>query len=102
TADGENTEDHTEIFKGHSNWDAPKPLNTEDHTEIFSPDVRPRPARKNRPAKKTKSETTGSTGGSALRSLSDYVSEDLRRKLQVGTSPYEVKKEKEVAKTEFK
>ncbi|GJZ56490.1 hypothetical protein Tco_0611683 [Tanacetum coccineum] len=53
------------ILKGHSKWDAPKPLDTEDHTEIFGPDVRPRPAGKNRPAKKTKSETTGSTGGSA-------------------------------------
>ncbi|GJZ68875.1 hypothetical protein Tco_0632425 [Tanacetum coccineum] len=82
------------ILKGHSKWDALKPLDTEDHTEIFDPDVRPRPAGKNRPAKKTKSETTGSTGGSALGSLSDYVSEDLRRKLQAGTSAYEAKKEK--------
>ncbi|GJS15091.1 hypothetical protein Tco_0409563 [Tanacetum coccineum] len=90
------------ILKGHSKWDAPKPLDTEDHTEIFGPDVRPRPAGKNRPAKKTKSETTGSTGGSASGSLSDYVSEDLRRKLQAGTSAYEAKKEKEVAMMEFK
>ncbi|GJV19278.1 hypothetical protein Tco_1368298 [Tanacetum coccineum] len=34
------------ILKGHSKWDAPKPLDTEDHTEIFEPDVRPRPAGK--------------------------------------------------------
>ncbi|GJR26099.1 RNA-directed DNA polymerase, eukaryota [Tanacetum coccineum] len=61
------------ILKGHSKWDAPKPLDTENHTEIFGPDVRPSPAEKNRPAKKTKSETTGSTGGSASGSLSDYV-----------------------------
>ncbi|GJS98550.1 zinc finger BED domain-containing protein RICESLEEPER 2-like protein [Tanacetum coccineum] len=90
------------ILKGHSKWDAPKPLDTEDHTEIFSPDVRPRPARKNRPAKKTKSETTGSTGGSASGSLSDYVSDDLRHKLQAGTSAYEAEKEKEVAMMVFK
>nr|GEU60089.1 hypothetical protein [Tanacetum cinerariifolium] len=90
------------ILKGRSNWDAPKALDTEDHTEIFGPDVRPRPAGKNRPAKMTKSETTGSTGGSASRSLSDYVSEDLRGKLQAGTSAYEAKKEKEVAMMEFK
>nr|GEU65794.1 hypothetical protein [Tanacetum cinerariifolium] len=69
------------ILKGHSKWDSPKPLDTEDHTKIFGPDVRPRPTGKNRPTKKIKSEMTGSIGGSASRSLSDYVFEDLRRKL---------------------
>ncbi|GJT71054.1 hypothetical protein Tco_1030340 [Tanacetum coccineum] len=54
------------ILKDHSKWDAPKPLDTEDHTEIFGPGVRPRPAGKTRPAKKTKSETTRSNVGSAL------------------------------------
>ncbi|GKD44087.1 hypothetical protein Tco_1268732 [Tanacetum coccineum] len=44
----------------------------------------------------------GSIGESASGSLSDYVSEDLRRKLQAGTSEYEEKKEKEVAMMEFK
>ncbi|GKC51581.1 hypothetical protein Tco_1074326 [Tanacetum coccineum] len=86
-------EHYWRILKGHSKWDTPKPLDTEDHTKIFGPDVRPRPAGKNLPAKKTKSETTGSTGGSASRSLSDYVSGDLRRKLQAGTSAHEAKKE---------
>nr|GEX36369.1 hypothetical protein [Tanacetum cinerariifolium] len=27
------------ILKGHSKWDAPKPLDTEDHNEIFGPDA---------------------------------------------------------------
>nr|GEU37699.1 hypothetical protein [Tanacetum cinerariifolium] len=90
------------ILKGHSKWDAPKPLDTEDHTEIFGPDVRPRPAGKTRPAKKTKSKTTGSSGGSASGSLSDAVSEDLKGKLQARTSAYEAKKEKEVALMELK
>ncbi|GJZ26881.1 hypothetical protein Tco_0571134 [Tanacetum coccineum] len=90
------------ILKGHSKWDAPKPLDTEDHIEIFGPDTRPRPAGKARPAKKTKSKTTGSSGGSASESISDFVSEDLRRKLQAGTSAYEVKKQKELAMMEFK
>nr|GEW08988.1 ribonuclease H-like domain-containing protein [Tanacetum cinerariifolium] len=90
------------ILKGHSKWDTPKPLDTEDHIEIFGPDVRPRPASKTRPAKKTKSETTESSGGSALGSLSDCVSEDLRRKLQARTSAYEAKKAKEIAMIEFK
>ncbi|GKE10625.1 hypothetical protein Tco_1414176 [Tanacetum coccineum] len=70
-----------------------------DHTKIFGPDVRPRPAGKTRPAKKTKSETTGSNGGSASGSISYSVSEDLSRKLQAGTSAYEVK---ELEITEFK
>ncbi|GKB19576.1 hypothetical protein Tco_0853499 [Tanacetum coccineum] len=90
------------ILKGHSKWDAPKPLDTEDHTKIFRPDVRPRPAGKTRLAKKTKSEMTGSSGGSASGSLSDVVSKDLRRKLQAETSAYEAEKEKEVALMEFK
>ncbi|GKC61082.1 hypothetical protein Tco_1088680 [Tanacetum coccineum] len=53
------------ILKNHSKWDALKPLDTNDHTKIFGPDVRPRPAGKTRPTKKTKSETTESSGGSA-------------------------------------
>ncbi|GJW29589.1 hypothetical protein Tco_0046464 [Tanacetum coccineum] len=90
------------ILKGHSKWDAPKPFDTEDHTEIFGPDARPRPAGKTRPAKKIKSETTGSSRGSASGSISDFASEDLRRKLQAGTSAYEAKKQKELAMMEFK
>ncbi|GJZ62546.1 hypothetical protein Tco_0618683 [Tanacetum coccineum] len=90
------------MLTGHSKWDASKPLDTKDHSETFRPDVRPRPAGKTRPAKKTKSETTGSSEGSASGSLSDYVSEDLRRKLQAGTSAYEAKKAKEMAMIEFK
>ncbi|GJZ18454.1 hypothetical protein Tco_0554577 [Tanacetum coccineum] len=85
---GENEADHIEA--------------TKDHTEIFGPDTRPRPASKTRPAKKTKSETTESSGGSASGSISDFVSEDLRRKLQAGTSAYEAKKQKELAMMEFK
>ncbi|GJX87270.1 hypothetical protein Tco_0339284 [Tanacetum coccineum] len=90
------------ILKGHSKWDAPKPIDTEDHTEIFRPDVRPRPAGQTRPAKKTKSKTTGSSRGSASGSISDSVYEELRRKLQAGTSENKAKKQKEMAIMEFK
>ncbi|GJR49245.1 hypothetical protein Tco_1399766 [Tanacetum coccineum] len=90
------------ILKGHSKWDAPKPLDMEDHREILGPETRPRLAGKTRPAKKTKSETMGRSGGSASGSISDFVSEDLRRKLQAGTSAYEEKKQKELAMMEFK
>ncbi|GJY19825.1 hypothetical protein Tco_0392391 [Tanacetum coccineum] len=62
----------------------------------------PRPAGKTRPAKKTISETTGNNGGSASGSIFDFVSEDLRRKLQAGTAAYEAKKQKEMAMMEFK
>ncbi|GJS90836.1 hypothetical protein Tco_0773472 [Tanacetum coccineum] len=58
----------------------------------IKPDVRPRPARKTRPAKKTKSETTGSSEGSVSGSISDSLSEDLRRKLQATSSAYKEKK----------
>nr|GFA38913.1 hypothetical protein [Tanacetum cinerariifolium] len=90
------------ILKSHSKWDTPKPLETDDHTKIFGSDVRPRPAGKTRSAKKTKSEMTGSSSGSASGSIFDYVSEELRRTLQAGTSAYEAKKEKEMAIMEFK
>nr|GEV88679.1 hypothetical protein [Tanacetum cinerariifolium] len=90
------------ILKGHSKWDPPKPLYMEDHTKNFGPDVRPRPAGKTRPAKNTKSETTVRNGGSASGSLYDFVTKNLRRKLQAGTSAYVAKKEKELALMEFK
>ncbi|GJU89970.1 hypothetical protein Tco_1302393 [Tanacetum coccineum] len=90
------------ILKNHSKWDAPELLDTDDHTKIFGPDVRPRPADKTRPAKKTKSETTESNGRSASGSISNSLSEDLRRKLQATSSAYEAKKEKELAYTECK
>ncbi|GKA38787.1 hypothetical protein Tco_0731338 [Tanacetum coccineum] len=90
------------ILKGHSKWDASKPLETKDHTEIFGPDVRPHLAGKPSPAKKTKSETTESSGGSASRSISDSVSDELRRKLHAGTSAYEANKQKKCAITKFK
>nr|GEY64760.1 hypothetical protein [Tanacetum cinerariifolium] len=81
-------------FKSSLQMDALKPLETDDNTEIFGPDARLRPAGKTRPAKKTKFETTRSSGESASRSISDY--EELKRKLQAGTSAYEAKKEKRI------
>nr|GFB12804.1 hypothetical protein [Tanacetum cinerariifolium] len=74
------------ILKGHSKWDALEPLDTEDHTEIFGPNTRPPPAGKK---DQICAEMTGSSGGSASGSTSDFVSEDLRRKLQAETSAYE-------------
>ncbi|GJT77313.1 hypothetical protein Tco_1044038 [Tanacetum coccineum] len=45
---------------------------------------------------------TGIIGRSASGSISYSISEDLRRKLQAGTSAYEAKRQKELAITEFK
>ncbi|GJV19962.1 hypothetical protein Tco_1368982 [Tanacetum coccineum] len=103
--DDEEEKEQIYQYEPHSEWDAPKPLEMDDHAEIFGPDVIPRPAGKTRPAKKTKSETTGSNGGSASGasgSISDSVSEELRSKLQPGTSAYKAKKEKEIAIMELK
>nr|GEY45286.1 hypothetical protein [Tanacetum cinerariifolium] len=89
-------------LKNHSKWNAPKPRDTDDHTEIFRPDVRPRPAGKTHPAKKTKSKTTENSRESASGSISDSLYEDFGRKLQATSSAYEAKKEKELAITECK
>ncbi|GJW55654.1 hypothetical protein Tco_0099739 [Tanacetum coccineum] len=80
--------------------------NEAEHIDIaktaFMPDVRPRPAGKTQPAKKTTSETKESIGGIASESILDSLSEDLRRKLQAASSAYKAKKEKELAYTKCK
>ncbi|GKA90368.1 hypothetical protein Tco_0812238 [Tanacetum coccineum] len=45
---------------------------------------------------------TKSSGESALGSISDSLSEDLKNKLQAASSAYEVKKEKEFSYTKCK
>ncbi|GJW50108.1 hypothetical protein Tco_0091459 [Tanacetum coccineum] len=90
------------VLKNHPKWDVPKLLDADDHTEIFKPDVRPRPIGKPRPAKKTKSKMTESSGGSASGSILESLSKDLRRKLQAPEYAYKAKKEKEMAYTECK
>ncbi|GJW42788.1 hypothetical protein Tco_0071587 [Tanacetum coccineum] len=70
---------------------------TNDRSEIFGPEARPRPTGKTRPAKKTKLETTESSGGSASGFISDSLYGNLRRKLQAASSLgslYEAKKKK--------
>ncbi|GKC75676.1 hypothetical protein Tco_1126450, partial [Tanacetum coccineum] len=68
-------EDAWELLRKHVKWDAPPPAPvdlTEDEDipavntdELFVPDARPRPPGKQRPGKKTKSDTSVSTGGSS-------------------------------------
>ncbi|GJY72784.1 hypothetical protein Tco_0477215 [Tanacetum coccineum] len=45
---------------------------------------------------------TESSGGSASRSISESLSEDLRGKMQAASSAYEAKKEKELTYMECK
>nr|GEV45331.1 hypothetical protein [Tanacetum cinerariifolium] len=64
-------EDAWAILKFHPKWDAPEQVDlTGDvlgatQEDLFGHDARPRPAGKPRPAKKTKSDATASTGGSS-------------------------------------
>nr|GEW21252.1 protein ALP1-like isoform X1 [Tanacetum cinerariifolium] len=64
-------EDVWAILKFHPKWDAPEQVDlTGDvpgatQEDLFGHDARPRPAGKPRPAKKTKSDDTASTGGSS-------------------------------------
>nr|GEZ44738.1 hypothetical protein [Tanacetum cinerariifolium]GEZ54295.1 hypothetical protein [Tanacetum cinerariifolium] len=88
----------------HAKWDAPDLLDlTEgDHVprvgyeELFDEDARPRPLEKQRPGKKTKSDTTTSTDGSNLSSqFRDYMKNKLRLKQEAAEKAYEVSKEKD-------
>ncbi|GKB66486.1 hypothetical protein Tco_0927898 [Tanacetum coccineum] len=64
-------EDAWAVLRFHPKWDAPEQVDltgnvpgaTQD--DLFGHDARPRPAGKQRPAKKTKSDATASTGGSS-------------------------------------
>ncbi|GJY31223.1 hypothetical protein Tco_0414718 [Tanacetum coccineum] len=67
-------DDACEILPAHSKWDAPEPVDLNEgdvpgvgNEDLFGEDARPRPPgpdKSKRPSKKTKSDTTTSTGGS--------------------------------------
>ncbi|GJU04634.1 hypothetical protein Tco_1121064 [Tanacetum coccineum] len=64
-------EDAWAVLRFHPKWDVPEQVDlTGDATgasqeDLFSHDARPRPPGKQRPAKKSKSDATASTGGSS-------------------------------------
>nr|GEV52863.1 hypothetical protein [Tanacetum cinerariifolium] len=75
-----NHEDASSILRKHTKWNAPDPapvdltkdeyvsdehVSTVNIDELFGPDARPRPPGKQRPGKKTKFDTSASTGGSS-------------------------------------
>ncbi|GKC44774.1 hypothetical protein Tco_1062496 [Tanacetum coccineum] len=99
-------EDAWELLRKHSKWDAPPPAPvdlTEDEEiptvntdELFGPDARPRPPGKQRLRKKTKSDTSVSTGGSSSSSqFGDFMTKELRLKREAAEAAIEVAKEKD-------
>nr|GEY80273.1 hypothetical protein [Tanacetum cinerariifolium] len=95
------------ILRQHPKWDAPEvaPVDlTEDETgdfhatvntdELFGADPRPRPPGKQRP-KKTKSDTSASTGGSQSSQFGEFVSHELRLKLEAAEKAFEASKDKD-------
>nr|GEZ57372.1 myb-like domain, Myb/SANT-like DNA-binding domain protein [Tanacetum cinerariifolium] len=92
------------ILRQHAKWDAPEvaPVElTEDETgdfqvtvntdELFGADPRPRPPGKQRPEKKTKSDTSASTGGSQSSQFGEFVSHELRLKREAAEKAFETK-----------
>ncbi|GKD59917.1 hypothetical protein Tco_1297426 [Tanacetum coccineum] len=99
------------VLRKHVKWDAPDPapvdLTEEENVldehvsavntdELFGPDARPRPPGKQRPRKKTKSDTSASTGGSnSPYQFGEFMSHELRLKWEAAEKAFEVSKEKD-------
>ncbi|GKF22313.1 hypothetical protein Tco_0074635 [Tanacetum coccineum] len=106
-----NHEDAWSILRKHAKWDSPDPAPvdlTEDENvpdehvfglntdELFGSDARPHPPGKQRPKKKTKSDTSACTGGSNSSSqFGEFMSHELRLKQEAAEKAFEVSKEKE-------
>ncbi|GJY71538.1 hypothetical protein Tco_0475241 [Tanacetum coccineum] len=95
-------EDAWAILKFHPNWDEPEQVDlTGDvpgatQEDLFGHDARPRPAGKPRPAKKTKSDATASTGGSsASTQFEELMEQELRLKREAAERAFEAKAEKD-------
>nr|GEV64386.1 glutathione S-transferase T3-like [Tanacetum cinerariifolium] len=94
-------EDAWAILKFHPKWDAPKQVDlTGDvlratQEDLFGHDAWPRPAGKPRPAKKTKSDATASTGGSsASTQFRELMEQELRLKWEAVERAFEAHAEK--------
>ncbi|GKE56500.1 hypothetical protein Tco_1495685, partial [Tanacetum coccineum] len=95
-------EDAWAVLRFHPKWDAPEQVDlTGDvpgatQEDLFSHDVRPRPAGKPRPAKKTKSDATASTGGSrASTQFGKLMEQELRLKREAAERAFEAQAEKD-------
>nr|GEX76198.1 hypothetical protein [Tanacetum cinerariifolium] len=94
-------EDAWAILKFHPKWDAPEQVDlTGDvpgatQEDLFGHDARPRPAGKPRPAKKTKSDATASTGGtSASTQLGELMEQEVRLKREAAERASKLKPKK--------
>ncbi|GKC87051.1 hypothetical protein Tco_1147700, partial [Tanacetum coccineum] len=95
-------DDAWEVLRAHSKWDVPPPAPEDEHIpavhsdELFGPDARPRPPGKQRPGKKTKSETSASTEGSSSSiQFGEIMTQELRLKREAAEAVFEVAKEKD-------
>ncbi|GJV09386.1 hypothetical protein Tco_1347042 [Tanacetum coccineum] len=95
-------EDAWTILKFHPKWDAPEQVDlTEDvsgatQEDLIGHDARPRPAGKLRPAKKSKSDATASTGGSsASTQFGELMEQELRLKREAAERAFEAQAEKD-------
>ncbi|GJR57287.1 hypothetical protein Tco_1546574 [Tanacetum coccineum] len=99
-------EDVWNLLRKLSKWDAPPPLPVDlteyeeipavNTDELFGPDARPRPPGKQRPGKKTKSDTSVSTGGSSSSSqFKDIMTKELRLKREAAEAAFKLAKEKD-------
>nr|GFA12039.1 endopeptidase, NLPC/P60 domain, LRAT-like domain protein [Tanacetum cinerariifolium] len=98
-------EDAWEILRSYSKWDAPEPVDLTEgdvsgvgNEDLFGEDARPRlpgPDKSKRPAKKTKSDTTTSTGGSnSLNPFGEQMSSEFRLKREAAEKAYAPSRER--------
>nr|GEU92771.1 hypothetical protein [Tanacetum cinerariifolium] len=95
-------EDAWAILKFHPKWDAPEQVDLtgnvsgDTQEDLFGHDARPRPAGKPRPAKKTKSDATASTGGSsASTQFRELMEQELCLKREADERAFEIQSEKD-------
>ncbi|GKB22107.1 hypothetical protein Tco_0856030 [Tanacetum coccineum] len=95
-------EDAWAVLRFHPKWDAPEQVDlTGDvpgasQEDLFGHDARPRPPGKQRPAKKSKSDATASTGGSsASAQFGELMEQELRLKREAAERAFEAQAEKD-------
>ncbi|GJT69718.1 hypothetical protein Tco_1029004 [Tanacetum coccineum] len=95
-------EDAWAVLRFHPKWDAPEQVDlTGDvpgasQEDLFGHDARPRPPGKQRPAKKSKSDATASTGGSsASTQFGELMEQELRLKREAAERAFEAQAEKD-------
>ncbi|GKB29953.1 hypothetical protein Tco_0869354, partial [Tanacetum coccineum] len=95
-------EDAWAVLRFHPKWDAPEQVDlTGDvpgasQEDLFGHDARPCPPGKQRPAKKSKSDATASTGGSsASAQFGELMEQELRLKREAAERAFEAQAEKD-------